>query len=134
MISQKTKYGLQAVIALAKHADGEPILITDLAKKERLPKKFLEAILLELKKAGILSSKKGKGGGYALARPAASIKVGEIVRVLEGPLQTKPKEHGEIQMIVDQLMEAVSDVLDNTTLEDVMDKARCCRDVYTYVI
>ena len=66
MISKKTIYGFQAAILLAKRYDSGPVLITDLAREGHIPKKFLEAILLELRKAGILNSKKGKGGGYVL--------------------------------------------------------------------
>ena len=73
MISRKTKYGLQALIYLTKKYGKGPVLIAELAKKERIPKKFLESILLDLKNKGILQSKKGKGGGYALARPLASV-------------------------------------------------------------
>src|SRR5437870_1248344 len=112
MISNKTQYGLKAVIALAKHPGQSPVLITDLAKQEGLPQKFLEAILLELKKAGILSSKKGKGGGYALARSPADIKLGEIIRTLEGPLTPVSGKHSEIQILIDELLHAVSAVLD----------------------
>src|SRR5580704_11315318 len=86
MISKKTIYGLQAVILLAKRYDSGSVLITDLAKEGRIPKKFLEAILLELKKNGILNSKKGKGGGYVLGKAPGDISVGDIIRTLEGPL------------------------------------------------
>ncbi len=86
MISKKTKYGLNAVIYLAKEFDKGAVLISDLAEDEKMPKKFLEAILLELKNRGILQSKKGKGGGYTLAKSPKEITVGEIVRALEGPL------------------------------------------------
>lgn len=134
MISQKTRYGLKAVIALAKNPSADPVLITDLAKKERLPQKFLEAILLELKKQGILTSKKGKGGGYALAMAPAEIKVGAIIRALEGPPEPLPKEQNEITIIIEELMTATSAVLDQTSLEDLMEKARCCQQNYGYMI
>ena len=86
MVSRKTLYGLQAAILLAKRHDDGSVLITDLAREGHIPKKFLETILLELKKEGILSSKKGKGGGYVLAKDPQNISVGDIIRTLDGPL------------------------------------------------
>src|SRR5436190_758177 len=86
MISRKTKYGLHAVFYLAKHYSEGSALISNIAKSEKISQKFLEAILLELKNHGILNSKKGKGGCYSLARPPQEIMMGEVVRVLEGPL------------------------------------------------
>ena len=71
----KAKYGLRALAVLAKEYGNGPVLIGDLAKKERIPHKFLELILLELKKKGILQSKKGKGGGYFLNRPPSATSV-----------------------------------------------------------
>src|SRR5512133_3895543 len=86
MISKKTKYGLQAVLALARAYGEGPMLIAELAEQERIPKKFLEAILLQLKNVGVLSSRKGKGGGYALGKAPSEISIGQIVRILDGPL------------------------------------------------
>lgn len=84
MLSNKAKYGLKALIHLAG-ADGV-CLAAQIAEQNNIPRKFLDAILLELTKAGILSSKKGKGGGYLLARPADAITAGQIIRILDGPL------------------------------------------------
>src|SRR3989338_475506 len=91
MISNKTKYALKALVALAEdYVDNQPTLISDLARKEHVPKKFLELILLELKNRGILQSKKGKGGGYFLAKTPDDIKLGTVMRILEGPLAPLP--------------------------------------------
>jgi len=84
MLSNKGKYGLKALIHLAK-VEG-PCLAADIATQNEIPRKFLDAILLELKNAGILNSKKGKGGGYNLARPAEKITAGQIIRILDGSL------------------------------------------------
>ena len=84
MLSNKAKYGLKALMHLAG-AQGVS-LAADIAADNNIPRKFLDAILLELTKAGILSSKKGKGGGYMLARPADSVTAGQIIRILDGPL------------------------------------------------
>ena len=84
MLSNKAKYGLKALIHLAK-ADGQ-CLAGDMAAANNIPRKFLDAILVELRNAGILNSSTGKGGGYHLARPAEKITVGQIIRILDGPL------------------------------------------------
>ena len=90
MLSKKSKYGLRALLALARKQDQGPVLISDLAHQERIPKKFLELILLELKNKGILQSKKGKGGGYLLGRKPEEVPLGEVIRVLDGPLAPLP--------------------------------------------
>jgi len=84
MLSNKAKYGLKAMIHLASFEG--PCLAVDIAAANQIPRKFLDAILLELRNAGILTSKKGKGGGYHLARPAEKITAGQIIRILDGPL------------------------------------------------
>ena len=89
-ISKKSKYGLRALFALARSYGQGPILIADLARNARIPKKFLELILLELRNKGILASKKGKGGGYFLARDPNGITVGEVIRALDGSLAPVP--------------------------------------------
>src|SRR5436309_15230008 len=82
----KSKYGLKALLTLARESGDRPVLISELADRDRLPKKFLEAILLELKRHGVVQSQKGKGGGYFLRRKPSEITFGEVMRVLEGPL------------------------------------------------
>lgn len=90
MLSKKTKYGLKALIYIAKHSGSEPVLISEISESERIPKKFLEAILLDLKKFGILGSKKGKGGGYYLLKDPKEITAATLLRVLDGPLAMLP--------------------------------------------
>ena len=146
MISRKTKYGLQALIYLTKKYGKGPVLIAELAKKERIPKKFLESILLVLKNKGILQSKKGKGGGYALARPPHAITMGEVIRVLEGPLAPVPcvshtayrkceecrdENACEIRMVMKQVRDAIANILDNTNLVDLVKGGK---NVLSYVI
>ncbi len=84
MLSNKGKYGLKAMMHLARFEG--PCLAAAIAAENQIPRKFLDAILLELRNAGILNSKKGKGGGYHLARPADKITAGQIIRILDGPL------------------------------------------------
>src|SRR5947199_8370203 len=90
MLSNKAKYALRALFALSKKYDQGPVLISDLAAEEDIPKKFLEVILLELKNQGILQSKKGKGGGYFLRKPPEKITLGQVIRVFDGPLAPLP--------------------------------------------
>jgi Rrf2 family protein len=90
MLSRKTKYGLKAMLALAETGGREPVLVSSVAERDALPKKFLEAILLELKRHGLVESRKGKGGGYFLRRPPDDITFGDVIRALEGPLAAVP--------------------------------------------
>lgn len=138
MLSKKTKYGLNAVISLAKQYQKGPILIEELAQKEHLPKKFLEAILLELKNKGILQSKKGKGGGYYLGKPPDQITVGQIIRILEGPLapvscvsQTAYRPCEEcleerccgLRIVMKDVRDAIAGILDKTSMADVLKRS-----------
>ncbi len=90
MLTRKSKYGLKALLVLAREYDRGPILASDLAEREGIPEKFLQGILLELKRRGIVRSKRGLGGGYQLARDPAGVNFGEVIRVLEGPLALTP--------------------------------------------
>ncbi len=86
MLSKKTQYAFQALMYLAQQDNNEPVLIAEISKKKKIPLKFLENILLELKKAGILGSKKGKGGGYFFAKPPKDIQLATVMRLLDGPI------------------------------------------------
>ena len=90
MLSKKTKYAIKALVALAKNDTNLPMLISDIATNEQLPKKFLEAILLELKHNGFVSSKKGAGGGYYLLKKADEINLSAIIRIVDGPIAMLP--------------------------------------------
>jgi Rrf2 family protein len=86
MLTNKGKYGLKAMVHLAGGPPGRPALVADIALANNIPKKFLDAILGELRNAGLVHSKKGRGGGYTLAKSPVDIMVGDIVRALDGPL------------------------------------------------
>jgi Rrf2 family protein len=131
VLTKKSKYGLKALMILAEHAGKGPMLVTDLAERERIPKKFLEAILLDLKRHGLLQSKKGKGGGYFLRREPADITIGQVVRLLDGPLALVPcasqtaympcddcvdEEVCGIRWAMTEVRDATAKILDNTTL------------------
>jgi Rrf2 family protein len=117
------------VVALARQGPNHFIQSKDLAQQENLPNKFLESILLALRRGGFLESKVGSGGGYRLARPPRQIGVGDLIRRLEGRLTLKEREPsgdrtpGEIavHLINDQLTEATDDVLDDMTLEQLLE-------------
>jgi Rrf2 family protein len=134
VLTKKAKYGLKALVRLAKAEPGRPALVADVAEAEQIPKKFLDAILGELRNAGFVHSKKGKGGGYALARPAKEISIGAVIRVLDGPLAPIPcasktvyrrcddcvdEQHCAVRMVMLQVREAIAGVLDKTTLEEM---------------
>ncbi len=135
MITRKTKYALSALVHLARREKTGPVLISDLATQERIPKKFLELILLELKKHGILQSKRGKGGGYTLGRPSELIRLGQVIRLLDGPLAPLPcvsetayqpcddctnEASCGIRLVMKEVRDATARILDNTTLADVV--------------
>ena len=151
MISKKTKYGLRALIYLAREYKKGPVLISDIAKNEKMPQKFLEFILLDLKKNGILESKKGKGGGYFLATEPKKTYLGNIVRVLDGPLapvscvsQTAYRKCEDcldenccgIKLIMKDVRDAIANILDKTTLEDVLTRINSAKakEALSYVI
>ena len=90
MLSKKTKYGLKALAYIAKQENNDPIQIAEIAKSENISHKYLESILLTLRKAGVLSSKKGKGGGYYLLKAPKKIPMTDIIRILEGPIAMVP--------------------------------------------
>ncbi|HNP21236.1 MAG TPA: Rrf2 family transcriptional regulator [Panacibacter sp.] len=91
MISKKTKYAINALVYLARENRGnEPIQISKIAESENIPRKFLEAILLDLRNAGMLSSKKGKAGGYYLHKSPEEINIAEVMRLFDGPIALLP--------------------------------------------
>jgi Rrf2 family protein len=130
----KTKYALLALTALARSYGHGLTQIAEISTQQRIPHKFLELILLDLKNLGILVSKKGRGGGYALARPPEKTTVGEIVRSLEGPVAVLPCAGSDpracnecpdfetcgLRMVMSQVSESMALVLDRTSLADVL--------------
>lgn len=137
MLSKKAKYALRALLALAKEYGQGPVLIAELAERERIPKKFLELILLDLKNEGLLQSKKGKGGGYALGKAPAKITVGQVIRALDGPIapipcvsQTAYVKCDEcpdettcgIRLVMKEVRDATARIVDHTSLADVLER------------
>ena len=131
MLTKKGKYGLKALVDLAKLEPGETAFITAIATRNNIPKKFLDAILLELRNAGILRSKKGPGGGYSLSRPADEIRIGQVIRTLDGPLapircasrtafevcdDCADPDTCSVRRSMSDVRDAVASILDNMTL------------------
>lgn len=138
MLTKKSKYGLKAVLYMASQADRGPISVAEVAEHERIPRKFLEAILLDLKRHGLLHSRKGKGGGYSLMKTPAEITVGQVIRTLDGPLALIPcvsqtayvrceecvdEETCGVRKAMKDVRDATAQILDNTTLSAL--NARC---------
>jgi Rrf2 family protein len=137
MISKKTKYALKALEYLAINSHERPILISELAAAEKIPKKFLEFILLTLRKGGVLTSRIGRGGGYRLARDPAEITVGKLVAILEGGFSlvhcldggggcqcedgNDPASCG-IHLTMVDMKKSINSVLEATTLADIIYK------------
>ena len=90
MLSKKTKYGLKALTFLASQKNNNPVQISEIARQENISQKFLESILLSLRKTGFLGSKKGKGGGYYLIKNPNEVLMTDVMRVLEGPISMVP--------------------------------------------
>lgn len=133
MLSNKAQYAFRALTYLVDKYDQGPVLISDIAKKKKIPLKFLENILLELKKAGILDSKKGKGGGYYIKEHPSKTSVAAVVRIVNGPISMLPcvslyfyercKNCDEKNCGLHDVMELVRDatlnILEHRTLEDL---------------
>lgn len=139
MLTKKTKYGLKAMVHLAGIEPGQTALVADIATANQIPKKFLDAILGELRNAGFVHSKKGKGGGYMLARAPAEIGVGDIVRTLDGPLapiqcasrrlyrrcdDCGDENRCPVRFVMLKARDAIARVLDNTSLENMRSLAQ----------
>jgi Rrf2 family protein len=130
-LSKKTEYALRALIYAARFPEGTTFQIRDLAEKNGIPKKFLELILLEMKNAGMLSSRRGVGGGYLLARRPDSIRSSEIIEVFEGPMGDREREKvsgrkGEkdastaVSRLVEEASAAAAAVFSRRTLADLV--------------
>ena len=134
MLTQRSRYALRALIFLARAPGIAPVPMSAIAADQKLPRKFLEIILLELRNGGLVTSSRGKLGGYRLARPASTISFGEIIRMIEGPLalvpcvsqtayQRCPDCFEESVCVIRKLMLNVRDktaaILDGTSLADI---------------
>lgn len=135
MISQKAKYALRALTALAQADQDQPLMISEIAVQQAIPKKFLEQILLELKRNGLVESRRGKLGGYLLQKPADHITFGEVLRLIDGPVAPLPclsvtayrrcedcdgERQCEIRHVFARVADATRGVLFTTTIADAV--------------
>lgn len=121
-ISVKGEYALQALLDLASHEPNVPVKIADIARRQKIPQKFLELILAGLKQGGFVESRRGAEGGYLLARPAQTLFVGEVLRYVEGGRSAKGKRRTDTPFtdMWQRVETAVSEVVDRTTFADVL--------------
>ncbi len=137
MLTKKTKYAVKALMALARNETNNPVLISSIAEREQLPRKFLEAILLELKHSGFLGSKKGAGGGYYLLKKAEEIKLSAIIRIIDGPIALLPcvslnfyerceectnEPYCGIRDVMKDVRDATLKILDETSIADMINR------------
>lgn len=135
MLSQKAKYALRALIALAEADARDTMVAADIAEQQKLPRKFLERILLDLKHHGIVHSRRGKGGGYTLLKTPEEIMFGEVVRIMDGPIAPLPcvsrtayrrcddcvdERNCALRRVFAATHKATLDILDHTSLADAM--------------
>ena len=142
-ISTKGRYGLRAIIDLALNSHGEHVSLVSIAERQDISKNYLEQVFSTLRKAGIVTSIKGAQGGYELAMDPASITVGEILRALEGSLSladdSNDMEKNKIERCIQKnvwkrIDESVNHVIDNMTLEDLINEYKKDSDVIMYYI
>ncbi|GAA4315029.1 Rrf2 family transcriptional regulator [Pontixanthobacter gangjinensis] len=134
MLSKKTKYGIKALAYIARKKDRKPVQASEISESENISQKFLESILLELRKSGFLGSKKGKGGGYYLIKEPGEIRMTAVIRVLEGPIAMVPcvslnyyekcddcpdENTCSVHKLMIQVRDASLQVLGENTLEDI---------------
>ena len=135
MISQRAKYAFRALIALAEAPPGTSLMISESSRQQVIPKKFLEQILLELKRAGIVDSRRGRLGGYILARAPERVTFGEVLRLIDGPIALLPclskiayrrctdcadEASCEIRHVFARVADATREVLDTTSIADAL--------------
>ena len=134
MLSKKSQYAFKALTYLSEKYNQGPVLISDIASKKKIPLKFLENILLELKKANILDSKKGKGGGYFLKKSPDNVKVATVIRLINGPIAMLPcvslyfyerckncnEKHCGLHDMMIEVRDATLSIVENRTLKDLL--------------
>lgn len=145
-ITYKGDYAVKAVLDLALHYDiNNLVTIHELAKYADIPIKFLEQVLLDLKRGGFVESRRGKIGGYLLARPPSKIRLGEIIRFVDGPIEpigcVEKRYSGcndaykcVLRTIWRDVAKATSDIVDNVTFEDLVNQVKTQKETVSYQI
>ncbi len=144
-ITYRGDYALKTILDLALHYGNNPVTISDLAKRADIPIKFLEQILLDLKRGGFVESRRGKIGGYLLARAPSEIKLGEVIRFIDGPIEAVACVHNNyagcrdiykciFRSIWEQVADSTSAIVDNITFEDLVNRLNNATPVFAYQI
>ncbi len=138
-LSTKGEYASRAMLELSLHYEKQPLHIRDISRAQDIPQRFLEQILLQLKRAGCLRSRKGPAGGYFLARPPAEINVAEVIRVMDGPLapidcvsvtayEVCPRERScSLKGLWKEVRDVVAEILEKTTFADLVERTQAAR-------
>lgn len=139
MLTMRTRYALKALTFLAERGDREPTLIGELSERGNIPKKYLEAILRELKQHGILSAQRGRGGGYTLLKAPSQVSLADVIRALDGPIAPVPclsrtayrpcdecrnETACGVRLVLRDVHVAMVDALERTTLEELVKRTR----------
>jgi Rrf2 family protein len=139
MLTMKTRYALKALGNLAEREGSEPTLVSELAEQEGIPRKFLEAILRELKQHGMLTAQRGRGGGYLLRQAPEEITLADVIRALDGPIapvpclsrtayrrcdECKSERACGVRLVMQDLYDATAGVLERTTLADLVQRTQ----------
>jgi Rrf2 family protein len=141
MLSKKAKYAIKALLTLAEeYHHNKPVLISTIAERNKIPKKFLESILLDLRNAGLVQSRQGRGGGYSLFRNPDQINLAQIIRTVEGPIALTPcvslnfyakcddcidEATCRLKRVMEKVRDANLKVLESSTLADVINQSSC---------
>jgi len=148
MLSSRAKYATRALLDLTFRFDGAPVHLHDIAERQNIPQKFLEQILLSLKRGGFVQSRKGPGGGYTLAKSPSEITLGAVVRAIDGPLAPiscvsktgymecgcpEPETCG-LRQAWQQARDALAAVLDNTSFADLRDRQENLKVIHSQVL
>lgn len=144
-LSTKGKYGVKALFELAMHEGAGPVSLKAIAERQGLSEHYLEQLAAPLRKAGIINAVRGAQGGYMLARPASQITVGDVIRVLEGPVGfTDCSTEGEadpscaancpVHGVWERVTQQIIAVIDSITLQDLVDQAQAEQDNFVYQI
>jgi Rrf2 family protein len=139
MLTMKTRYALKALGILSERGPDQATLIAEMSEREAIPRKFLEAILRELRQHGLLLAQRGRGGGYRLRKPPEEIALADVIRALDGPLapvpclsrsayqrcaECKSESTCGVRLVLKDLHEATSTILENTTLADLLRRTK----------
>jgi len=142
-ISSKGEYALKAVLELSKNYGKDIVTIADLSRTTKTPKKFLEHILIDLKKGGFVESRRGSVGGYSLTKSPGRIKLGDVIEAIEGPIRSGKnsagkKPQGTVEKVFDRIWNEVAestlDILGGITFEDLLSRIRTHNEAIDYVI